>query len=856
MPSQASDMRPEDFSAQLDHALQHWRAGQYDAAVEIANTVSKLSAREPFALFILALRAEQEKRWQDSAALLRLALEGRPAQFDFLMALVRVESQRHRYQACVDALALCLFMQPQREDIVHDLVELQSKLPIDVLSSAWLQADGRPRFELPIPNSMRRDPGIAYLIQHESQFGGYEFSTRAFLEAHLQGGDGLIDVGAHWGIFALSAATHPAGDIQVWALEPDPLNRAQLTAAAQRNQCASRIRVLPCAAGAQAGMSVLLRNSTMGHHLQPAQQGGPDLAAGGVSVPVLRLDDIFSDIELPERIFIKIDAEGFDVAALRGATRLLQDRRVVCVIWEKGLTYDHEPDASDLHQMLHTLEEMGFRHYRFASENGGGALQEFQADAHYCNIFSVKPALENQTSYPVNSYASTNAAPEETGRRLAMQEAKATDVTRWANPRQLEQDWEHRARHVAGWLPGGARVLDLGCGAMNLREHLADGSTYVGCDVVARNQYTIVCDFNQGQFPDQVALQASHLTVLGVLEYLYDVHAFLQHLCQANRPVILSYCTTEGIGDGGQRRALGWVNHFTPEQLHIVFGEAGLRVQREEKIDSVQRLYLLEPGGARCPEPKRVGILSYGNVGNFGDRLGTHVIHALLPAQAVVQPIYFNAMNRAEEEFDLLIVGMGTSLSQGLLTPELTALRKRAKRAIGIFGTQYRQSIDSNTLCAFIDSLDHWYARYQEDVLLYGQNCRRVTHLGDCLVSQFPLTLASRDERLDIGAEVWDDGALDRTIQRIQQYRRVYSTRLHPLLCALTSAHSVAYREQRDNGDAQVSGKFGSLLLDVFGRRFAEETWWDVDQAAVLRYKQHVQRELLRLQQYVADLLA
>lgn len=154
-----------------------------------------------------------------------------------------------------------------------------------------------------------------------------------------------------------------------------------------------------------------------------------------------------------------------------------------------------------------------------------------------------------------------------------------------------------------------------------------------------------------------------------------------------------------------------------------------------------------------------------------------------------------------------------------------------------------------------LDRLTHWYARSLEDVLLYGGRRDNVTHLGDWLVNAMPMA-RGRDERvLEVGSEVWKDLPLDRTIRRIQAHRRVISTRLHPLLCALTSAEQVAYVEQRETG-GEASGKFRSLLLDVFGRTFPERKFLDVDRDAVIAYKAGVAERTRRLGAHLSELIA
>jgi hypothetical protein len=145
-------------------------------------------------------------------------------------------------------------------------------------------------------------------------------------------------------------------------------------------------------------------------------------------------------------------------------------------------------------------------------------------------------------------------------------------------------------------------------------------------------------------------------------------------------------------------------------------------------------------------------------------------------------------------------------------------------------------------MAALLDSLTVWFARYEEDLLLYGNGRPNAVHLGDWLISAFPTTQWSRDETLQIGAEIWNDLPLDRTIQRIQQYRNVVSTRLHPLLCALTSAERVSYVEQREDGSGRVSGKYRSLMMDIFGRTWPESSVFTFDRELVASYRAKVLR--------------
>jgi hypothetical protein len=93
-----------------------------------------------------------------------------------------------------------------------------------LLPTAQKRPDGTPRFTLCLPGSYASDSGLALLVKLESQHAGFEFTTRAFFDRHLTPGDIFFDVGAHFGLYAKSAATVLPGNVKVFAFEPHPLN--------------------------------------------------------------------------------------------------------------------------------------------------------------------------------------------------------------------------------------------------------------------------------------------------------------------------------------------------------------------------------------------------------------------------------------------------------------------------------------------------------------------------------------------------------------------------------------------------------------------------------------------------------
>jgi hypothetical protein len=261
--------------------------------------------------------------------------------------------------------------------------------------------------------------------------------------------------------------------------------------------------------------------------------------------------------------------------------------------------------------------------------------------------------------------------------------------------------------------------------------------------------------------------------------------------------------------------------------------------------------------------PKRVIVLSYYETVNFGDRLGYHLLNSVLPAHADVTYASLNPWNVPDRDYDLLILGIGNSILPGdACNRNLAALMERVPHTIGIFGTQvrslFRQGPAADGLRRILDGLTTWWARYEEDIALFGEGRSNVRHLGDWLIAAFPMAVPTVNRVLTIPAEfLRENVALDRTIQKIQAYRGVSSARLHTLLCALTSADHVSYREQRVvPGSDEVSGKFRSMLLDIFGRSFPEGELFPVDREAVRRYKIKVAKNVEDLRGELERLLA
>lgn len=455
---------------------------------------------------------------------------------------------------------------------------------------------------------------------------------------------------------------------------------------------------------------------------------------------------------------------------------------------------------------------------------------------------------------------------DEIERRKALVAEQATDVDRWSQRESFPPQWAYRARLAADLIPAYARVLDIGAGAMDLEKVLPQGCEYQPCDLVRRDERTFVCDLNRGEFPD--GAPADVVTLLGVLEYIKEPLELLAKVRALNVPLVCSYSITDRRPDL-DRASQGWINSLSFDDLQALMARAGFHLQSRRTIDPLQDIFKWMPGGVGIPPaatvpPKKILVLSYYNDHNFGDRLGYHVINSLLPAGAIVTHASVTPWTVPEGPFDLLILGIGNSLNAvSVSRPELHRLVETIPHTLGVFGTQYRRLyrnenlIDPALFDALLGKMTTWWARYEEDVLAFGRGRSNVRHLGDFLISAFPNAVPTVDRNLVIGADFkLQNVSLDRVIQRIQSYRRVSTARLHPMLCALTSADEVCYQEQaEDPYETEKSGKFRSQLYDIFGRTFEENKFFAVDREAVIRYKIKVDANMAELRAQIVRLL-
>jgi exopolysaccharide biosynthesis predicted pyruvyltransferase EpsI len=171
----------------------------------------------------------------------------------------------------------------------------------------------------------------------------------------------------------------------------------------------------------------------------------------------------------------------------------------------------------------------------------------------------------------------------------------STDVARWIDETSLHASWKHRSERAARFVASGSKLLDIGCGQMMIEKYLPEDCKYIPHDLVARDERTLVHDLNKNDRPPFDG--ATHISVLGVLEYLNDPEGFWSWLSESRARIVLSYVALQASFPADRRRAMGWFNHFSRLDIISMAERAGFVLVAEESIAPDTTLFVFDPSG-------------------------------------------------------------------------------------------------------------------------------------------------------------------------------------------------------------------------------------------------------------------
>ena len=205
----------------------------------------------------------------------------------------------------------------------------------------------------------------------------------SFVADVIREGEVVVDVGCNIGLYAVIAARRKA---RVIAFDPTERARAALLANARLNGVESSIECLPCALSDKNGRLRFTSGLDLGDHL--VADGEQDDSVASTEVEMRRLDDVLGAMPghpLPR--ILKVDAEGWDAAVLRGAEATIARAQplILVEVWQGG------------RELRAWLEERGYGVYAYDWEDG--ALRALPQDfaAWQCNFICVHGARLEET---------------------------------------------------------------------------------------------------------------------------------------------------------------------------------------------------------------------------------------------------------------------------------------------------------------------------------------------------------------------------------------------------------------------------------------------------------------------------
>jgi len=174
-------------------------------------------------------------------------------------------------------------------------------------------------------------PGGDHIIAAGLAGGFYEAIELDLLERLAAGSRTIVDVGANIGIHACVGAARLPADGRLIAFEPVPGNLEILHRNIVQNGLSSQIQVEALAVGEATGpMEIHLVESSGNHSLAA---GVVNNSRATLQVQVTSLDSYFADRGSAVSVdVLKIDVEGYDGYALRGATTLLKEHQPTLLV--------------------------------------------------------------------------------------------------------------------------------------------------------------------------------------------------------------------------------------------------------------------------------------------------------------------------------------------------------------------------------------------------------------------------------------------------------------------------------------------------------------------------------------------
>jgi FkbM family methyltransferase len=200
------------------------------------------------------------------------------------------------------------------------------------------------------------------------------FGVKVFAD-RIRSGMHVADIGAHVGLYALTAARLVGPTGRVLAVEPDPDTARLLRANIARNGLTERVIVAECAVTDHAGDSVLYRHPTNTGAHTLLEQNLMTEAQDSLAVKVDTLDHLVESTGLQTLDVIKMDTQGAEAQVIAGGSQTLDHLPFILLeFWSDGMEAMGADPAAFLNALasrsyvFDLIEHEGRRLRRISSE--------------------------------------------------------------------------------------------------------------------------------------------------------------------------------------------------------------------------------------------------------------------------------------------------------------------------------------------------------------------------------------------------------------------------------------------------------------------------------------------------------
>ena len=209
-----------------------------------------------------------------------------------------------------------------------------------------------------------------------------DHAERKFLRRTLSPGDVAVDVGANIGIYTqlLSRWVGPTGFVH--SFEPSPENFGRLQSVTRK---LVNVRLSQSAVGESSRRTALYVSDKLNvDHRAYLPEGD---SRPTVPIQMIALDDYFKPGERVD--LIKMDIQGYELHALRGASRVLADNPTIKLLFEFW-PYGLKQAGSNWAELIGVLKENGKLVQQVSSEGltGFDPGSANESEAWYINLFA------------------------------------------------------------------------------------------------------------------------------------------------------------------------------------------------------------------------------------------------------------------------------------------------------------------------------------------------------------------------------------------------------------------------------------------------------------------------------------